>query len=283
MTLIDSWDTGQPNAYWDSGLEWDVNYGPAPGSIGGYLALVPPENQGAPNFMAMLALLLRPLADIQAVTASMPGLFDVDSAVGVQLDAVGTWVGASRYLLLPLANVYFSLDVAGLGLDQGIFYSPGDPLTELTTLPDSYYRLVVKAKILNNQWDGTVPGAYAIWNEVFAGTGIGILIQDYGNMHMALALTGTAPDAVTLGLFTSGYLNVKPAGVRIDWYMTLPTPNVPYFGLDAENASVSGLDFGYFGDLLPGDQSAPSPGVPYFGLDYDDSSIAGLDVGSFFV
>ena len=249
---ISNWDQSDQGANWDSGLQWDVNQGPSPGSITPYLALIPPENQPQPKFIAMMSLVLQPLADAQAVNLSMPSLFDLDAAVGVQLDAVGVWVGASRYLQEPVANVYFKLGPTGPGLGVGILKSPGNTDTVLVSLPDSYYRILIRAKILNNQWNGTVPGAYAIWNAVFAGTGIGILIQDYGNMHMGLALTGTTPDALTLALFITGYFNVKPAGVAIDYYMTPSSPGTPYFGLGVENSVIAGLGVGAFGVVNAG-------------------------------
>ena len=68
--------------------------------------------------MGVVATLCQPFVDEQSVLNSLPGKYDLDSAVGVQLDAVGEWVGISRELAVPLSNVYFSLDIAGLGLDQ---------------------------------------------------------------------------------------------------------------------------------------------------------------------
>jgi hypothetical protein len=68
-------------------------------------------------------------------------------------------------------------------------------------------------------------------------------------MHMAYALLGPTPDAVTLALFTQGYLSLKPSGVQIDAFMTPSVPSTPYFGFDAQNSSVSGFDVGAWGNL----------------------------------
>lgn len=251
VQLVQDWDIVLPGALWDNGLSWDVNSGPNPGTVDRYIALVPPENQNKPNFIAFLSMLLQPLCDAQAVLATIPSLFDVDNAVGVQLDVVGKWVGATRNLQVAVSGSYFSFDISGLGWDQAPWYA-GQPTTALTTLDDAHYRLLIKARIANNKWDGTIPGAYAIWDALFAGTGVGILIQDYGNMTIALALTGTAPDAVTFGLFISGDLNTKPAGVELEGYMTPFSSGVPYFGFDVENSVISGYDVGAFGNVYPG-------------------------------
>ena len=194
--------------------------------------------------MAMVSLLAQWAVDRQNMLASIPGLYDIDDAVGSQLDAVGLWVGASRNLSVPLTDVYFSLDIAGLGLDQGVIQGPFDPTTGLVSLPDAQYRILLYATIAANNWDGTIPGAYTAWNTIFEPLGYSILIQDYQNMTMGIALIGPTPDAVTLALFKGGYLNLIPAGVGVAFYFQQSVPGVPVFGLDAENSSVAGLDVG---------------------------------------
>lgn len=247
MTFIDSWDSGQPGATWDSGLQWDVNVGPSPGDAAPYLALVTSEHNQKPNYMAMVGAAIQPFVDVVFLLGSMPSAFDLDSAVGAQLDVDGEWIGASRQLSASIMNVYFSFDTAGLGFDQGVWEGPYNPSTYLVNLPDESYRLLLRAKILNDRWDGTIPSAYTIWSTVFDGTGFGILIQDLGNMHMIFALTGPTPDPITLALFKGGYLNVRPLGVMVDAYLSPSVAATPYFGFDVENSSISGFNVGAWG------------------------------------
>jgi hypothetical protein len=207
-----------------------------------YTSLITSEHQSAPKFMAMVSLLAQWGVDRRNLLASIPGLYDIDTAVGQQLDRVGEWVGISRNLSLPLTGVYFSFDTAGLGFDQGTWQGPFDPTTGLVALPDDQYRILLYATIAANNWDGTVPGAYAAWNTVFAPLGYSILIQDNQDMTMSLVLLGPVPDAVTLALFTGGYLNLRPAGVGIVGYYFPSITGVPIFGFDAENPSISGFD-----------------------------------------
>ena len=124
---------------------------------------------------------------------------------------------------------------------------PFDPISGLVALNDMSYRTLLRATIAANNWDGTIPGAYAIWDILFSGTGIGILIQDYGDMTTDLALTGPIPDPVTTALFANGYMNLVPAGVLVRNYLVPVIPDTPYFGLDVENAYIAGLDVGAFG------------------------------------
>lgn len=213
MTYVDTWDSGQKGADWDSGLQWDINVGPAPGDIAQYLRLITSEHNDKPDFVSTVSALVQPMADLLVLYASLTPRYDLDTAVGAQLDVVGQWIGVSRVLTVALANPFFSWDEVGLGWDEGSWWSPDNPLTELIVLPDDAYRTLLRARAANNQWDGTIPGAYAIWNILFAGTGRTIDITDNEDMTMVFTLRGTPPDAITLALLNDGLLSLRPAGV----------------------------------------------------------------------
>lgn len=233
--FIDDWDNG-------------AVAGTLPADVTPYLDLVPSEHRNRPNFITMLTDLLQPLGDLQINVGLMPSLFDIDTAAGDQLDKVGEWVGVGRDVQVALTGVYFSLDSATLGLDQGSMQGPDDPTSGLVVLPDSGYRTLLRARIAANHWDGSIPGAYAAWDLAFSGTGFSIGIVDLNNMHFLYVLFGGVPDALTIALFTGGFLDLRPAGVAIDLYITEPAANVPFFGLDSASSTVAGLDVGYFGN-----------------------------------
>jgi hypothetical protein len=213
-----------------------------------YLALITAEHQNCPNYLAHVAGMIQPDVDNQNVLETIAGsAFDIDQAVGVQLDVIGRWVGVSRNLATPLTGVYFALDTAGVGLDQGYLEGPYDPTTGVVSLDDASYLILLRAKIAANHWDGTVPGAYEVWNTVFGAEGYQILIQDNQDMTITLLLWGPIPDAVTQALFSSGMLDLVPAGVRVDQYLIPSVANAPYFALDVENSLLAGLDTGAFG------------------------------------
>ena len=209
-----------------------------------YAALITSEHADKPRFMAMVGLLAQWAADRQNMLASIPALYDIDQAAGSQQDAIGLWVGQSRNLLEPLTDVYFSLDISGLGADQGAILGPYDPLSGLVALPDAHYRLLQYATIAANKWDGTIPGAYTAFNTIFELLGYQVLIQDNQDMSMSLALIGGTPDAVTLSLFQGGYLSLVPGGVSVAAYFLSSLVGAPLFGLDAQNTNIAGLDGG---------------------------------------
>lgn len=182
-----------------------------------YPGLVTSQHQ-QPRFTALVAVLTQPLVDAQTLLASLPAAFDVDTAVGVQLDAVGLWVGITRVLRMPLAGVYFAWGVSGVGWSEGVWKGPYDPESGLTSLPDDVFRRLIKARIAANAWNGSIPGAYDVWESAFADTGSIIMIQDNQDMSMVVGIAGMRPDAVTQALLMGNYIPLKPEGVRVSWY-----------------------------------------------------------------
>ena len=214
---ISSWDSGAFGANWDSGLQWDINSPIPAGNVGEYLALVTSQHASKPNFLATLSVLLQPLADLQITYGAIPSSFDLDTAIGSQLDATGEWVGISRNLEIALSNTWFSWDTDGLGWDEASWWDPSQPSDETISLPDDSYRTLLRAKIVNNYWNGSIPGAYTVWNTLFSSTGWTIDIHDNQNNTLDFVLRGPAPDSITSALLTGGYFNLRPAGKSVSY------------------------------------------------------------------
>lgn len=208
-----------------------------------YLSLVAPEHRDSPKFMAELTALLQPLVDMQNFFLVLKNAFDLDNAIGVQLDQVGQWVGRTRNIDTPLQNVYFSFDEPGLGYDQGNWKGPFDPANGLSVLDDDSYRLLLRAKIAANAWDGTVDGANNVLNIVFGPLGTKFFLVDHQDMSMTIAVAGTVPSTVFVALLFGGYIPLKPEGVRVDYEIT-SVDTRPIFGFDVENDYISGFDVG---------------------------------------
>ncbi len=195
--------------------------------------------------MAFVAMLVQPFADIAARLAALAELYDLDSATGAQLDVLGQWIGVSRNLVVPLPDVYFSWDSATLGWESATWLGPYDALTGLASLPDDAYRTLLRARIVANHWDGTVPGAYAVWAAVFGNSGERrIFLQDNQDMTMLVGIAGTPMDVVTKSLLLSGYLDLRPAGVLLAGYVRSSVDGTPMLGWDIEDADISGWDVG---------------------------------------
>ncbi|WP_175878910.1 DUF2612 domain-containing protein [Burkholderia sp. BCC0097] len=208
-----------------------------------YTGLITSEHRDKPRFMATVSALVQPLVDQMNLIESMPGKFDLDVAVGDQLDTVGLWVGVSRKIRTPLTGVYFSFDIAGLGFDQGTWKGPFDPDTGLTVLDDDTYRLVIRAKIGANHWDGTLEQSAAILNSIFDAD-THVFIEDHQDMSMTIGIAGTVPPATFLALLSGGYIPLKPEGVRVNYTIVTTVDGSPLFGFDMSNQLVAGFDVG---------------------------------------
>ena len=191
----------------------------------------------------------QPISEIGGVAGSLPLSFDLDTAVGVQLDAVGVRVGISRRLKAPIEGVYFSFDTENVGYDQGIWKWKYDPDDGVVELDDEFYRIVIRAKIAANHWDGTNETLPDILNLVFnPELGTYASVDDLQDMSMIVGLSGKVPSPLLMQLLTKGYINIKPAGVRIAYYIT-PSVEGPLFAFDIENEYFAGYDVGVWGTL----------------------------------
>jgi len=209
-----------------------------------YTSLVTSEHNKRPNFMAMIQQDVQAYVDNINLLRNFSNLFDIDQAVGQQLDMIGVWVGISRNIAVPLTGVYFAFNTALVGFNQGALLGIGNATSGLTVLGDLDYLLLLKAKIAANHWDGTIPGAYKIWGIVFANQPFTLMIQDGQDMTMAIIVVGTINTAVTLSLIINGYITLRPAGVLITGYYQNTVANFPVFGFGPESATLAGFNDG---------------------------------------
>jgi hypothetical protein len=211
-----------------------------------YTELITSQHRGKPKFRALVGAVSGCFSEISALHIDLVGKFDIDTAVGDQLDIIGQWVGLSRKIRAALL-VYFSFDTAGLGFDEGNIQGPFDTSTGLVSLDDDTYRVMLKAKIGANHWDGTMPALSAVYSTAFAGTGSSVFAVDNQDMSMDFYIAGKDPSALMAELLKGGYFPMKPAGVRINGYTKPSVAGSPLFGFDIQNEKISGFDTGSIG------------------------------------
>jgi len=186
-----------------------------------YQALITSEWQGSPQYLEWLTAVLQILDDISSCLAQFTNAFSIDSAVGVQLDAIGELVGQGR--------------TVGFQPSHGL--SP--------TLDDATYQLLLQSKIAENSWNGTIDGLQAIWQSLFQGGSI--LIIDNQNMSADITVTG-AFTSIVQDLIVNGYIVPRPEGVEY----TYTIGDLPFFGFDqlydsaAAEYIVNGFDTGHW-------------------------------------
>jgi hypothetical protein len=182
--------------------------------VGYYLNLVTSEYRNSPKFLAFLTAMLQKFDDISQCLVAMDMAWDVDNAIGPQLDQIGAIVGANR--------------TVGFQPSGGV--SP--------VLDDATYRIYIKATAAANSWNGTIDGLQAIWSNLFPGGTIAI--GDNQNMTATIFLFGTFT-SIEKDLITNGYIVPRPEGVLYNYAFTVT------FGFDLNNSFIGGFDRGLWG------------------------------------
>lgn len=185
----------------------------APQSVQFYLDLFTSQYQGSPKLLKWAQVVLQYFDDCFACLNTFDKSFDLFTAVGAQLDILGTIVGVGR-------TVSFQPTV-------------GSP-----TLGDDDYRLLVKARIAFNQWNGKIDSLQAIWLQLFPSGNIAVI--DGQNMSMTVALGGLFT-SMQADLIRNGYIVPRPEGVLINYIFN----DVPYFGFDSSSL-IAGFDTGHW-------------------------------------
>ena len=185
--------------------------------VGYYLARLTHlySSPNAPKLNALLYVLLKKFDDVSQCMVQLDTAIDLDSAVGAQLDQLGTTVGASRT----------------------VGFQPSGGLSPVLT--DEAYRILIKAKIAQNQWDGTIDSLYGIWQTLFPGGTI--VIEDNQNMTANIVLTGTFT-SILQDLISNGYIVPRPEGVLYTYQFT----TLPAFGFGSSPGFIAGFGEGHW-------------------------------------
>ncbi len=218
-----------------------------------YTELITNYHSTKPLFLSHIDLSTHPLIDVNAAVDSLVTAFDIDEAVGAQLDVLGEWIGRSRIVSQPIAGIYFSWDSDGLGYDQGVWQGPYDPDSGFTSLSDEVYRVVLKTKVAINNWDGKNDSLPGILDNALKGSGLRMQIIDNQDMTIGIwVFPDTDITEVSLELLAAirqGYLTVKAAGVFSGEIQT-PSEGQLFFGWDLDNDYIAGWDKGAWGRNL---------------------------------
>jgi hypothetical protein len=180
-----------------------------------YKNLITSEHRDKPKFMAWLTAVLQVFIDVQTCAESLSEAFDVDHAVGVQLDIVGAQIGAKRTVSFqPTGSV-----------------SP--------VLDDDTYRILIKATIARNHWDGKMASFLTAWEGIFPGGRI--RVQDNLDMSVDVTLSGVFTSIVQ-DLISHDMIVPRPEGVKVNYYIGTE----PFFGFNADDTHISGFDGGHW-------------------------------------
>lgn len=217
-----------------------------------YLDLVPSANRDKAKFIALLTALLSPVVDGKNVALDIINKYDLDQAVGKQLDVIGEWVGQSRTISDNIEFKFFGFDDTPNALPfgeegnpsiGGRFREQSEPFQNTTTLQDPEYLFAIKAKIARNSTDGRIDSLIDAL-DFLLGDGVAI-VQDFGGMTIyydaARELTFNEKALIRSGILP------KPAGVKLIAGSSFNPSN--YFGFEGMTGAKG---FGEESDLSIG-------------------------------
>lgn len=187
-------------------------------AIGNYLNNITSQHRDKPKFIAWLSSNLTILDHAYLVAKSININFDLDYAIGKQLDTLGKVIGRERVLTFQPLNGF-------------------DPV-----LDDETYRLVLKAKVAMNSWDGTIPQMYQIWENIF--TDIGLQLKDSQDMSFNAYITGYV-NQIRQDLIQHGYIVPKPEGVRVNYIGKSLVDLKPYLGMLVTSSKSESISMSY--------------------------------------
>lgn len=183
-----------------------------------YIGLIPYPNNNKPNFIAWLTGYVQLLLNNITMLESIIDAFNLELAVGDQLDVAGQILNLSRK----------------------VSFQPSGGASPV--LDDDTYRIVLKAKVFQNQWKGTIPEIYDYWIKTFPE--YPILIQDNQDMTMTVLVLGTGP-GILQDLVVNGYFVPKPSGVRVNYGFSLN----PIFSYGLDTTYLKGYNQGYWASI----------------------------------
>jgi len=186
-----------------------------------YLGEVAQQHRQKPKFIAWASQIFQRGVDIQKLAGDVCKGFDLNTASGAQLDAIGAKIGLGRVIKTPILLNYLTFDEGpNFGYERSVWspFDPTDVPTKFSTLTDTYYRLALYLKTYINKWDGTKDSALQAYKEVFAKSsiqGIGqitVVLTDNFDMTASYVFNGVK-DITVAQLLKTRYLLFLNMGV----------------------------------------------------------------------
>ena len=183
-----------------------------------------------PNARLVIGLLCsQAIADLLPI--SINEAFDIDTAVGPQLDIIGEYIGVNRTINVTLSRDYFTFedtvipastlygftDYTDSALNANVtFYEYVDTSKTTSALIDSEYRILLKLKSLCNVSNNSLSEINKILYDFF---GTDIVVFDQLDMTMSYFVKSNISRIISIA--NSQNLLPKPAGVFIGVFTSI--------------------------------------------------------------
>lgn len=182
-----------------------------------YLSLITSEHQMQPKFTAWLMAAISMIEDAQNLLTNLYIYYDIDTAIGTQLDIIGLSLGTSR--IVP--------------------FTPSNGAS--AKLDDDTYRIVLKAVIAEAHFDGSIPSFYNVTYEAFKNTQMHFALIDNQDMTADCIVFGVT-ESIISDLLLNGYIIPRPEGVKL----TITISANKAFAWNENNNYFAGWGEGHF-------------------------------------
>lgn len=172
-----------------------------------------------PKALAWYAITRTIAAHIDAAAQKVRKSYDIDSAVGEQLNTIGRIVVIGREFSINselFPGLFDLTDGAEFGDDEFAQFA-ALTVEDDSLLSDELYRLVIKAKIVKNNSDATIESTLAGMNFLLPNANV-LRVVDGEDMTFSIEFYGPISDLERYALLNAE-LVPKPQGVRFNGFL----------------------------------------------------------------
>jgi hypothetical protein len=217
-----------------------------------YTNLLIIQYHNKPKAQAMVALFVREMIASNILMQIRDG-YNIDTAVGLQLDVIGKYVGVDRFYTGQTFSGFFSFiiysevnsppsdrigfaDYTDFETKEGKWLQYSDVLSGSLSLGDEDYRVLIKLKIIQNNINHS---HQAIDDAMFEFFGTDVYADSVGNMEMYYFVPVDRSNILTVALQKD--LLPRPMGVRLNYVIE---QNEDFFGFatyDGYSSLITGF------------------------------------------
>lgn len=198
-----------------------------------------------PKAVAWYAIARQLGGSIEAAAQAVRKSYDIDTAVGEQLNVIGRIVVAPRSFVgsIPMNPALFDLTDGDEFGDDGAMFS-ALTIDQDGQLSDDLYRLVIKAKIIKNNGDATIENILDGMNFLLPRADV-LRVTDGEDMSFSIEFYGEITNLERFALLNAG-LVPKPQAVRFNGFLE-GFEMVEFGDMDAEFGDEDAEFAGYIG------------------------------------
>lgn len=176
------------------------------------------QYRGKPKASAWYSIARSLGGDLSAAAEAVRKSYDIDTAVGEQLNVIGRIVVAPRSVLgnVPL-NPAMCAEPDGAEFGDGSAMCSALTIAQDATLSDDLYRLVIRSKIVKNNGDATIENILAGMNFLLPAAQV-LRVTDGEDMSFSIEFYGQITELERFALLSAG-LVPKPQGVRFNGFL----------------------------------------------------------------